>query len=310
MNKLISIVVPVYNEAGNIEPLVSEIQKVFEALQQYDYEILFVNDGSKDRSYDVVVELSKDNKNIKLIDLSKNFGNQIAVSAGMEHATGDAVITMDADLQHPPSVITKLIKEWEKGFEVVVAKRKGWEHAFGSRLFFILLSFFSDIKLNYQISDLRLLDRIAIEAFCRFSERQRFVRGMVQWLGFRQSEIDYEVSKRGAGKSSFSFLGLIKLAITSFTSFSLVPLKVALIVGFMIFMGSIFLLLYMAINYYFISPGIFRPIAFFAVLNATLSGFILICLGLVASYVGKVYREVIGRPIYIVREKINFVDRK
>lgn len=309
---LISIVVPVYNEAKNIESLVGEIDKHVEKLKlKYEFEIIFVNDGSTDKTYEVIAAIAKGRKDVKLIDLSRNFGNQIAVTAGIQASTGDAVITMDGDLQHPPPVIPLLIAEWENGYEVVEGKRidylsYGFAKRIMSSIFFYLMKHVSEIRLEKNVSDFRLMDRKVVAYFSQMVERKRFVRGIVNWMGFRKSYVEYQVSQRNQGDTSFSGWKLFRLAVTSLTSFSLIPLRVAAVMGIFITVISTGILIFMGYTYFFVSKEMFRPIAFFAVLNALMGGLVLTCIGLLSIYIGVIYEEVRNRPLYIVRERVNF----
>ena len=309
---LISIVIPVYNEANNIEVLVKEIDTEIEKLKEkYEFEVIFINDGSTDKTYEIIASMAKSRKDVKLIDLSRNFGNQIAITAGVQESGGDAVITMDGDLQHPPPVIPLLIAEWENGYEVVEGKRIGTrkqgflKHILHS-IFFYIMRHMSEIRLDKNISDFRLLDRKVVGYFKQISERKRFVRGVISWMGFRKSYVEYQVQQRNYGDTSFSGWKLFRLAVISLTSFSMVPLRVAAVLGTFITIVSSGLLIFMGYTYFFISEIIFRPIALFTVLNAIMGGLILICLGLISIYVGNMYEEVRNRPLYIIRERVNF----
>ena len=311
MKKKVSIVVAVFNEESNIKTLCEKIAHVFTELKAYDYEILFINDGSQDKTYDIISQLAQRDAKIKLIDLSKNFGNQIATSAGLEHSGGDAVITMDGDLQHPPDVIPELVARWESGYEVVLGERAankdfGVTRKVATRSYFWFFKKISDIGLEADISDFRLLDRKVVNALNHFKEKSRFLRGLVHWVGFKRATVSYHVDERQQGDTKFSMKRLVRLGMQSITSFSLLPLKLAGYLGLVITGVSIILLLYMSYTVLFVNPALFRPIAFFAVLNSLLSGLILVCLGLIAVYIGNTHNEVLKRPLYIIREKINF----
>ncbi len=310
--KTASIVIPVYNEANNIDSLICEIDKEIEKLKgKYLFEVIFVNDGSTDKTYEIITSMAKRKKYVKLIDLSRNFGNQIALTAGVQESSGDAVITMDGDLQHPPSVIPKLIAEWEKGHELVEGKRIDYRsHRFFthimSSIFFYMINHMSEIKLEKSVSDFRLMDRKVVRYFRQVDEKKRFVRGIISWMGFRKSYVEYQVPRRDEGHTTFSGWKLFRLAVVSLTSFSLIPLRIAAVLGIFITAVSSGLLIFMGYTYFFISKVAFRPIAFIAVINALMGGFILICLGLISMYIGNMYEEVRNRPLYIVRERVNF----
>ncbi|MBW2031475.1 MAG: glycosyltransferase family 2 protein, partial [Deltaproteobacteria bacterium] len=279
---LVSVVIPVYNEASNIELLMRGLDEVIEKLcERYSFEVIFVNDGSNDETYDIITSIADNKKYVKLIDLSRNFGNQIAVSAGINEAKGDIAITMDGDLQHPPAVIPQLLSEWEKGYEVVQAKRVQYRNPSFVRnilsiVYFYIMNHISSVKIEKDVSDFRLMDRKAVEYFKKVTERRRFVRGIVNWLGFRRSYIEYRINPRLQGNSTFSIRGLFNLAMAALTSFSLMPLKIASLLGVLITTFSSVLLLIISYSYFFVNKEIFRPIAFFAVLNALMGGIILV----------------------------------
>jgi glycosyltransferase involved in cell wall biosynthesis len=314
MSKKISIVIPVYNEEKNI-PLVSqEIAHVFSSLP-YDYEVIFVNDGSRDNSLLEILRLSEANSKIKGLDFSRNFGKEPALSAGCHAASGDAVITMDADLQHPASLIPELITAWEKGAEVVYTVRKKNEGAsFMKRLtssaYYWLFKRITSVTTEPRSTDFRLLDKKVIEVFKKFPERERMFRGMVDWMGYKRSRIEFVASERKHGQAGYSYAKLFGLAINSFTSFSLLPLKIAGYLGLIITTFSGFLLIIMFISRFFKEWWVFTPLAILATINIFLVGIVLISLGFVALYIARIHSEVINRPLYIVREQINLQESK
>lgn len=309
---IISIIIPVFNEGRNIEILIEQIDEQIEKLRDnYFFEIIFVNDGSRDETYDVIVTIARMKKHIKLIDLSRNFGNQIAVTAGINESKGHAVITMDGDMQHPPSLIPELIAEWEKGYEIVETRRiqyrrPGFIRNMMASIYFNIMKLVSEIDISKDISDFRLMDRKVVEHFKRVTEKKRFVRGIINWMGFRKSFVDYQIKSRSNRDTSFSILELFRLATTGLISFSLFPLKLAFILGFIITIISSGLLIFMSYSYLFVSKEMFRPIAFFSVLNALMGGLILLCLGFISMYIGNIHEEVRNRPLYMIRERINF----
>lgn len=305
---LLTVVIPVFNEVHNVAILAGRIALVFNELPHLNYRILFVNDGSTDATYEKLIQISEKNPHIQVLDLSRNFGNQHAISAGLQYAGGDAVITMDADLQHPAEIIKDLVEKWEDGAEVVLTKRTGHSRGLAHRLFFWVLSKLSDVELERSVSDFRLLDRKVVEVLKTFTEKERFFRGMVHWVGFKREYVSYQVEERNAGQSSFSLRKLYRLGIVGFTSFSTFPLRLSLLFGIPIFVGSLLSLIFMSITVFFFNHSYFTPLAFVVVLNAFLSGVILIALAGVAKYLEIVYREVIGRPSYIVRERVNIAD--
>ncbi len=302
--KLISIVIPVYGEQGNVVVITDRIEKVFKSTD-YEVEIIFVNDGSSDNSQQELEKLCEQNKIVKCLEFSRNFGNQIAVSAGIDFAKGDAVITMDCDLQHPPEVLMDFLKRWEEGFEIVLSRRINHKHSYLAKLFFWLISKVTNIDLGSSVSDFRLLDKKVCRELRKFTEKERFVRGIIAWIGFKKTYLDVEIDERLHGKSKFSNLQLFRLGLSSLKSFSYIPLKLGLIIGLFIFIVSSILLVYMLVDYYFIGYLHARPTAFFAVLNSVMLGFILIIIGMIGEYLQSIHHQVQGRPLYILRDKYN-----
>ena len=307
--KLISVVIPVYNEKENIPPLLEALREVLSSLS-YRYELVFVNDGSVDGSLESLREAANRNDRIKIVDFSRNFGKETALTAGCHYACGDAVITMDADLQHPPSLISDLVVAWEGGAEVVYTVRRanrgaGWFKRFSSCLFYWLFNRVSEMKTEAGTTDFRLMDRSVMEVFRRIPERERMFRGLIDWMGFRRTRVVFEAPARKNGKNRYSYIQLLRLAMNSFTSFSLFPLRLAGYLGILITLISGLLLLFMLIMRWFFAPTMFTPIAILAVGNTLLIGIVLICLGFIALYIARIHAEVIDRPLYIIREKVN-----
>jgi len=306
--KTISIVIPAYNEEKNIPLIIKTLKKVFGALPAYAYELVFVNDGSSDNSLEILKKIAREEKNIRVIDFSRNFGKEVATSAGCHHATGDAVITMDADLQHPPEMIPELIKKWEAGAEVVYTVRReskgvGWFKKLSSCIFYWIFNHISDIKAESGTTDFRLMDGKVVDAFRQLPERERMFRGLIDWMGFRRERVEFTAGERAHGSARYSYISLFRLALNSFTSFSLFPLRIAGYLGVLITLVSGVLLIFMLITRTF-SPSMFTPVAVLAVSNTLLIGIVLVSLGLIALYIARIHAEVSGRPLYIVREKV------
>jgi polyisoprenyl-phosphate glycosyltransferase len=311
MNKLISIVVPVHNEEKNIPLLHSELVKVFQKLPLYDYEVIYVDDGSTDNSWNEMVKLSEKDKRVKPIQFARNFGKELATTAGVHHATGDAVKIIDADLQHPPHLIPLFIEKWEQGADIVIGIRKsnskeGFIKKTGSYIFYKLLSIISDTNIIPQGTDFRLMDRKVVNEFNKFSEKNRITRGLIDWLGFKRDYIFFKADSRKHGTASYNPIKLVRLAFSSFISHSLLPLKIAGYLGSFILLTSgplgifIFIekyLLHDPWNLQFSGPAILAVIILFLV------GVILICIGLVGLYIANIHTEVTGRPIYVIRDK-------
>ncbi|MDO8566237.1 MAG: glycosyltransferase family 2 protein [Candidatus Moranbacteria bacterium] len=310
MAKKISVVIPAYNEEKNI-PLVSQaIVDVFSSLP-YAYEIIFVNDGSSDNSLLELLRLGQSDHRIKCLDFSRNFGKESATSAGCHVAQGDAIITMDADLQHPPALILKFLQLWEQGAEVVYTVRKenkgsSWIKKIFSKLFYFIFNRVSGMRTESGSTDFRLMDKKVIEVFRKFPERERMFRGMIDWMGYKREKVEFVAPERIHGNANYSYNKLFQLALNSFTSFSLLPLRLAGYFGIFITFVSGLLLAIMLITDWFFNPTTFTPIAILGVSNMFLIGIVLISLGFIALYIARIHNEVINRPLYIVREKVNF----
>ena len=310
--KLISIIIPIYNESKNLRNFYDRLRSVKEKLLKYNWEFIFVNDGSSDNSLLVLYELAKLDKNNKVLDLSRNFGKEIALSAGV-HEIGnvDAVICIDSDLQHPPQLIPKLIKAWEEGIEIVATIRSSIEKQpflkrLGSKLFYWLMSKISGVKMKPHTTDFRLYDKKVIQAFRNVTERDRMFRGIMDWMGFKKTYISFKADARKEGEAGYSYAKLWHLAISSITSFSLWPLRITGRIGVLIALISGGLLSWMLLNYIFLHKLDYSPLAIIVVANTFLIGLVLMSIGLVALYIGSIHTEVINRPLYIVRERLNF----
>lgn len=310
---LISIIVPVYNEASNIPLLHDEIVKNVSGLP-YSFEFVFVDDGSHDNSAEAIHQLADKQKDeqLQLIELSRNFGKEAAVSAGLQAAKGDAAIILDADLQHPPKLIRNFIHKWRTGAEVVVGvknygKSEGWLKRMSSDLFYNLLRPISETEITPHAADYRLLDRRVINAFSEMHEHNRLTRGLIDWLGFRRDYVHFEVSPRASGERSYTFRKLLTLAINSFTAYSLLPLRVASYIGYFILALTIPGGLFLAIDIYLFKDPLglhVTSLGMLAVLILFLIGVVLVCMGFIALYIAHIHAEVINRPLYVIRDKL------
>ncbi len=303
----LSIILPVFNEEGNIVPLFERIQSI---LQEIDVvpEFIFVNDGSGDKSLSILRDLSSLNKQVKFISLSRNFGHQAALTAGLDYATGDAVITMDCDFQDPPEVIPEMIKKWKEGYKIVYTRRKLRKDKFFKKLtakiYYTLLFKFSDNKIPGDIGDFRLLDRSVLAILNEMREKSRYLRGMVPWLGYEFTVIDYERPLRTSGVTGFSLLKMVRFGMNGILSFSFAPLRFGLILGiFVIFTGILFFF-YLLVNYLFFGQ-FYKLLEWMAVVNYILIGFLFILFWIITEYIGKIYSETKGRPIYIINDTGN-----
>ncbi len=300
-----SVIIPMYNEEAVIQETYRRIKKVMGTTGE-SYELLFVNDGSTDHCAQMVEEYSYWDESVKLIDLSRNFGHQIAITAGMDYSLGDAVIIIDADLQDPPELILKMIEEWKKGYEVVYAKRikrkgeslfKKWT----ASAFYRILRYSTDISIPVDTGDFRLIDRKVCEELKRLPEKNRFVRGLVSWVGFRQKAIEYERDERLAGETKYPLKRMIKLSLDGITSFSYKPLKLAGYLGGLLSAGGFLYLMYVLYLALFTDEAV-KGWASMIGITLTFNGFVLIMLGILGEYVGRIYDETKGRPLYIVQD--------
>ncbi len=305
--KKISIVIPCYNESGNISSFYKELKSHL-LYDKYDFEIIYINDGSVDDTWDKLVDLAR-NEHIKALSFSRNFGHAAALQAGLEAATGDAIIMMDGDLQQPPSLIPKLISEWENGFDVVKTIRIFTEGVsvfkrITSTIFYFILNTFSGLNLRDGEADFRLVDRKVLDKINSMPESPKFYRGLFNWIGFRSTEVEYKAGARSYGKSSFTIKKMIELARLGLTSFSMAPLKVIIGIGIALSGVSLVGLLIMAylkifINYNYVSNNVvlLTVIIFITGILSTFQG-------IIAVYLVDIFNAVKGRPTYIVREEI------
>jgi polyisoprenyl-phosphate glycosyltransferase len=302
----ITLVVPVYNEQENIEHLVQVCLEVLKA-HQWTHEIILVDDGSKDKSRAIIKSLSASHAQVKGLVFSRNFGHQAALHAGMVASKGVYVVTMDGDMQHPPSLIPTLVGQAEKGFQVVNTRRLEqeslpWSKKMTSRWYYRLLNFLSDVHIEPASADFRLMHRQVVDAYLSLPERHRFNRGLVAWLGFTQTFVDFQPAERYAGTTKFSFLRMLGLGLDGVTSFSVKPLRLAF------YLGSAVSVLALAYSLYAVVIFLLgKAIAGWTSLLVSmlfLGGVTLMCLGVIGEYVARIYDEVRGRPIYIVQETI------
>jgi dolichol-phosphate mannosyltransferase len=312
MSKKITLIIPVYNEADNINAFYEATSAVVEELDNYTWELLFVNDGSKDNSWEIIKQLAQRDARVKGICLSRNFGKEIALTAGAESVNdADAVIFIDADLQHPPALIPELLARWEEGFHIVATLRKNIQYSMvrklGAKLFYHLLNRFSNIDIKPNSTDFRLLDKKVLSVLHTFEERTRFFRGMIDWMGFKKTYVEFSAPDRLEGNSTFNFRNLVNLALAAFTSFSLFPLKIAGYLGVTIIFFTMLLIAYMLFSHCFLGE-VYTILAYFVVLNTFLFGVVLAAIGLIALYIGHIHTEVVKRPLYIVQEEVGLID--
>lgn len=307
-----SIVVPLFNEELVINETYRRLKGIMDSCGS-PYEILLVNDGSKDRTAEIARNICQRDPNIKLLNFSRNFGHQIAITAGMDHACGDAVIVIDADLQDPPEVIPQMIAKWKEGYEVVYGhrtERKG-ETAFkklSATLFYRVLRSLTDVDIPVDTGDFRLLDRKVIEALKMLPEKNRYVRGMVSWVGFRQIGVEYIRDERYAGETKYPFRKMLKFAINGITSFSYKPLRFATYAGCFVSMLSFIYLFYVLYERIFVPGATVPGWASLTVTSLFFNGIVLILLGIMGEYIGRIYDEAKSRPLYILANREGFQD--
>ena len=305
MQKL-TIIIPVYNEEGNIHALLLALESVLKTVPKIEYEILFVDDGSTDETVPVIMSHCIDNPNIFYISLSRNFGKDSALIAGIKHARFDAAITIDADLQHPPALIPEFVKWWRQGYDVVYTFRKaenehtGFVNRLRSKLFYKAINAFSDVPMEDGISDFKLIDRKVINVINKLQEDKPFLRGIIKWVGFKQKAIEYIPNERHSGTTKYTFSNLIKLATQGLTSFSTKPLTFAIYLGFMFSAGSLLYIpyIFISLHYHWTRPGwasVIFTIAFF-------DGLQLMIMGIIGLYLGKAFIQSKKRPRYIIQD--------
>jgi len=308
--KRLAVVIPVHSEERNLTSLHARLERTIISLPAYNWTYIFINDGSLDNSLAILRNLAENDAKVLVLDLTRNFGKEIAITAGLHEArTFDAVICMDADHQHPPEIIPDLIQEWEDGAELVEALRRGISgrsclRKLSARVYFWLMVRISSLPTSDGTTDFRLYDRKVVDAFCRITERGRMVRGIMDWMGFQKSSVEFHADARQSGTTSYSYHKLLNLALTGITSFSLWPLRMTGCLGCVITLGSGLLLAWMIGYRLFRDPLMYTPLALFVVANTFLIGIVLTAIGLVALYIGAIHTEVINRPLYIIRERI------
>ena len=301
--KTISIVVPVFNEEDNIEHFYESVCKVMESLP-YDFELIYVDDGSKDRSREILRSLEKQDERVQSIFLARNSGHQLALTCGLDNADGDAVITMDGDMQHPPELIPVLLEKWEQGYEVVQTIRKTTEGVSAmkkltSYYYYKLLNKLSNVHIQEGGSDFRLMDRVVVKAFRRYREHARFIRGMIGAMGFRQVQIEFVAPKRFAGVSKFSPRKMLNFAIDGVLAYSNLPLRLGLYIGMISGVISLLMILHVFFSKYVLNDAV----AGWATLTACVlffGGMQMIVLGILGEYLGRVFEEVKHRPLYLI----------
>ena len=310
--KKVSVVIPMYYEEEVAHTCYDRVVKVLNDIKNYTYEIIFINDGSKDKTLEILENIAKKDNNVKIISFSRNFGHQAAVTAGIKYVTGDAIVIIDADLQDPPELIPEMLELWEQGNEVIYGKRKlrKGESKFKlltAKMFYKKLNALSDVEIPKDTGDFRLVDRKVVDTINSLPEHNKFLRGLFSWVGYKQMPFEYERKERFAGETKYPLKKMLKLASDGIISFSTKPLKLVGALGIMSIVISIILLIYALVSYIFnlndLSAGwtsIMVAITFF-------SGIQLMSIWIIAEYVGRIYDETKKRPQYIIDKEINIV---
>jgi polyisoprenyl-phosphate glycosyltransferase len=301
----ISVVIPVFDEDENIELLFKSLVRSLHQTKQ-TWEVIFVDDGSKDKSFEIIKKIHNEYPEVIGISLSRNFGHQIALLAGMQHAKGEVVITMDADLQHPPETIPKLLNEYNKGFDIINTRRTdskdtSWFKKSSSRFFYKLINLLSDSPIYEASSDFRLMSRKAVEAFLNFEERDRFTRGLVSWMGFSQTIVGYNCPARVTGKSKYTLRKMMHFALDGITSFSAKPLRIASYTGFFIFFLGLIYAIYAVIQFY--RGTTLTGWTSLLVTILIIGGIQLLTIGIIGEYISRIFNETKRRPAYFIKDQ-------
>lgn len=301
----ISVVVPIHNEEGNIPALYERLVAVLEGMQ-VTYELVFINDGSQDKSLVLLRALGQKDAHVRFLDLSRNFGHQIAVTAGLEACTGNAVVIIDADLQDPPELIADLYQRHKEGFEVVYARRRSrkgesWLKRVTARGFYRIMARLTQIDIPLDTGDYRIIDRKVVEVLKQMPEQNKFLRGQISWAGFRQTAVEYDRDERNAGKTSYTYKKMIRFAVDGITSFSEAPLRMVFFMGFIVSAIAFLIILYSLISYLFLEDYV-RGWASTIISILFIGGIQLIGIGIIGEYLARIGANVRQRPLYVVAE--------
>lgn len=307
--KLVSILIPAYNESPVLEKLMIRLANLANGIKDYDFEFLFINDGSKDKTLEIIKDYAEKDPRVSYINLSRNFGKEIAMAAGLDYVQGDATVIIDADLQDPPELIPEMIKFWEEGYDDIYAKRKSregesWFKKFTSKQYYKTLQSVTHVPIQEDTGDFRLLDRRVVEAIKQFRDTQRNSKAIFSWVGFHKKEILYDRDPRAAGETKWNYVKLINLAIDGITSFTTAPLRMSTYVGAGISALAFIYLLFLVIRTVFFGtdeagyPSMMAVILF-------LGGAQLLSLGIIGEYVGRIFNETKQRPLYLIEEYHN-----
>jgi glycosyltransferase involved in cell wall biosynthesis len=310
---LVSVVVPCMNEAEVLRETRHGLTTVL-AQAAVDFEIVYVDDGSTDSTFDLLREFQAQDARVRVVRFARNFGHQVAITAGLEHASGDAVVIIDADLQDPPEVVLKFLAKWLDGYDVVYGVRteRDGETAFKlwtAKIFYRFISRLSETRIPVDTGDFRLMDRRVVDALLSMPERDRFVRGMVSWLGFSQVAVPYRRAQRAAGSTKFSLFKMVRFALDGIFSFSILPLRLATWTGFTASALAICGIIVILLERFIGVAGLVKGWSSAVIAELFIGGVQLICLGIIGEYVGRIYGESKRRPLYVVRERMGFETR-
>jgi glycosyltransferase involved in cell wall biosynthesis len=312
--KKISLLIPAYNEQEVLRHLYERLNKLAGQTPDYDFEFLFVNDGSRDKTLEIIKGFAESDHRIAYVNLSRNFGKETAMLAGIDHVTGDATVIIDADLQDPPELIPQMIALWEEGYDDVYAKRRSragesWFKKVTSETFYKLLQKSTSIPIQQDTGDFRLLSRRCIEALRQFRESQRYTKGMFSWIGYKKKEILYDRDPRAAGVTKWNYFKLINFAIDGITSFTTAPLRISSVLGILISFASFIYILFLVIRTTFYGSDLAGYPSMMAVI-LFLGGIQLLSLGVIGEYIGRIFNETKNRPLYFVEEYHQSGDKK
>lgn len=306
MKKLVSILVPCYNEEASLPNLYAAVRKMMDENVEFDFELFFINDGSQDKTMQMIEELYKKDGRVSYVNLSRNFGKENAMLSGFDYVAGDCMVIMDADLQDPPELIPQMLEYWEQGYDDVYARRanrgkESWMRRKLSLAFYRILDMTTRFEILQNVGDFRLLDRKCIEALKLLRENERYTKGMFCWIGFRKKEIVFDRGDRVAGVSNWNFWSLFNLAIEGITSFTTSPLRFASVMGFIIAFGAFCFILFYVAKTLIIGD----PVQGFTTLISMmlfLGGVQLLCMGILGEYIGRIFNETKNRPTYLIQE--------
>jgi glycosyltransferase involved in cell wall biosynthesis len=304
--KKISLLIPAYNEQEVLTHLYERLNKLAGSVPHYDFEFLFVNDGSRDRTLEIIKTYAEKDKRVAYVNLSRNFGKETAMIAGLDHVTGDATVIIDADLQDPPELIPKMIDFWEQGYDDVYARRNSrtgetWLKKITSEVFYKLLQKSTNIPIQQDTGDFRLLDRRCVEALKQFRESQRYTKGMFSWIGYKKKELLYDRDPRLAGETKWNYAKLINLAIDGITSFTTAPLRISSLLGALVSFAAFVYIVFLVVRTTMYGSDLAGYPSMMAVI-LFLGGVQLLSLGIIGEYIGRIFNETKHRPLYLIEE--------